>query len=204
MWAISGKSALSRSTFHRQACGPSQKARAVSNFGMVSYYGLGNFIHSRIVRKGLDDLDNQDGVSSHSKSDILESQVKGALGSTAAKNYSGDDGIPAKLFKILKNDAVKCCPQYASKFGKPSRGHRTEKVQSSSQFPSKTALKNVQTTGELSSSPILLRLYSKSSNLGFSIAWTKNFQVFKLGRKGRGTRDQITNLHWITEKARKV
>ena len=65
VWTISEKIALSRSTFHRQACGPSQKASAVSNFGMVSYYGLGNFKHRRIVHKGLDDLDNQDGVNSH-------------------------------------------------------------------------------------------------------------------------------------------
>ena len=47
---------------------------------------------------------------------------------------SGDDGIPAQLFQILKNDAaIKCCPQYASKFGKLSSGHRTGKGQFSFQ-----------------------------------------------------------------------
>ena len=74
---------------------------------MVSYYGLGNFIHRRTVHKGLNVLDNHDGVGSHSEADILESEVKWALGSTAAKKDSGGDGIPAKLFKILKKKKKK-------------------------------------------------------------------------------------------------
>ena len=40
---------------------------------------------------------------------------------------SGGDGIPVELFKILKDDTVKCCAEYDSKFGKLSSGHRTEK-----------------------------------------------------------------------------
>ena len=96
------KSALSRSKHHRQGCGPSQKAIAVSNCSVVSYYGLCNFIHRRTVHKGLNVLDNHDGVGSHSEPDILESEVKWVFGRTAAKKDSGDDEIPAKLFKILK------------------------------------------------------------------------------------------------------
>ena len=75
----------------------------------------------------------------------------------------------------------KCCTQCASKFGKPSCGHRTGKGQFSSHFPRRAVLKNVQTTGQLYSSPRLLRLCSKSSKLGFSITWTEKFQTFKLG-----------------------
>ena len=40
---------------------------------------------------------------------------------------SGGDGIPVKLFQILKDDTVRCCTQYASKYGKLSSGHRTGK-----------------------------------------------------------------------------
>ena len=76
---------------------------------------------------------------------------------------------------------LKHCSKYVSKFGKPSSGHRSGKVQSSSQFPRRAVLKNVQTTGQLYSSPRLLRLCSKSSKLGFSITWTENVQTFKLG-----------------------
>ena len=59
---------------------------------------------------------------------------------------SGDDGIPVELFQILKDDAVKCCTQYASKFGKLSSGHRTGKAQFPFQSHRKAMPKNAQTT----------------------------------------------------------
>ena len=55
-----------------------------------------------LYKKDLQDPDNHDGVGSHSEPDILESEVKWVFGRTAAKKDSGDDEIPAKLFKILK------------------------------------------------------------------------------------------------------
>ena len=57
--------------------------------------------------------------------DILECEVKWALGSITTNKASVGDGIPVELFQILKDDAVKCCTQYASKYGKLSSGHRT-------------------------------------------------------------------------------
>ena len=51
--------------------------------------------------------DNHDGVITHLKPDILEYEVKWALGSITTNKASGSDGIPAELFKILKDDAVK-------------------------------------------------------------------------------------------------
>ena len=97
---------------------------------------------------------------------------------------------------------LKCCIQYVSKFGKLRSGHRTGKGQSLSQLQRRAVLKNAQTTRQLHSSPMLVRLCSKSSKLGFSSTWTKNFQKFKGFRKGTGTRVQITNIFWIIEKAR--
>ena len=64
---------------------------------------------------------------------------------------SGGDRIPAKLFQILKDDAVKCCTQYDSKFGKLSSGHRTGKGQFSIQSQRRAMPKNVQTTTQLHS-----------------------------------------------------
>ena len=75
----------------------------------------------------------------------------------------------------------KCCTQYVSKFEKSSSGHRTGKGQSLSQFPRRTILKTVQATRQLHLSPMLVRLCSKSSKLGLSSIWTKNFQMFKWG-----------------------
>ena len=70
--------------------------------------------------------------------------------------------------------------QYVSKSGRPSSGHGTGRGQSSSQFPRKVVLKNIQTIGQLHSSPMLIRSCLKSCMLGFSIMQTKNFQMFKL------------------------
>ena len=56
-------------------------------------------------------------------------EVKWALGSIIMNKASGGDRIPGKLFQILKDDAVKCCTQYASKFGQVGSGHRTGKGQ---------------------------------------------------------------------------
>ena len=72
--------------------------------------------------------DNHDGVNTHLEPDVLECEVKWALGSITMKKASGGDGIPVELFQILKDDVVKCCTQYASKSGKLSSGHRTGKV----------------------------------------------------------------------------
>ena len=70
---------------------------------------------------------------------------------------NGGDGIPAELFQILKDDAVKCCTQYASKSGKLSSGHRTGKGQFSFQFQRKAMPKNAQTTAQLHSSHTLAK-----------------------------------------------
>ena len=68
------------------------------------------------------------------------------LGSITTKKASGGDGVPAKLFQILKDAAAKCCTQCASKFGKLNSGHRTGKDQFSSfQSQRKTMPKNVRT-----------------------------------------------------------
>ena len=60
-----------------------------------------------LYKKGLDDLDNHDGVVTHPESDILECEVKWVLGSITTKKASGSDGIPGEKFKILKDNEVK-------------------------------------------------------------------------------------------------
>ena len=64
-------------------------------------------------------------MSTRLEPDILECEVRWALGSITANKASGGDGIPAELFQILKDDAEKYCTQYASKFVNLSSGHRT-------------------------------------------------------------------------------
>ena len=62
--------------------------------------------NTELYKKGLNDLDNLDSVT-HLQAGILESKVKWASGSTAMNKASQGDGIPAKLFQILKDVAVK-------------------------------------------------------------------------------------------------
>ena len=72
---------------------------------------------------------NHGGVITNLKPDILESKVKLTLGSITMNKASGVDGIPAELFQILKDHAVKVHTQYASKFEKLSSSHRIRKDQ---------------------------------------------------------------------------
>ena len=60
-----------------------------------------------ITKNCLNDPDNHDGVVTHLDFDILESEVRWALGSLTTNKASGGHGIPAELFKILKDDAIK-------------------------------------------------------------------------------------------------
>ena len=95
----------------------------------------------------------------------------------------------------------KYCTQYASKFGKLSSGRRTGKGQFSFQSQRKTMPKNAQTTAQLHSSHTLVML--KILQVRPQQYVKQELPDVQAGfRKGRGTRDQIANIHWIIEKAR--
>ena len=110
-----------------------------------------------LYKKDLHDQDNHDGVITDLEPDILECEVKWALERITLNKASGGDGIPVELRQILKDDAVKCCTQYASKFGKLSSGHRTGKGRSSFQSQRKAMPKNAQTIAQLYSSHTLAK-----------------------------------------------
>ena len=99
-------------------------------------------ITEELYRKDLHDPDDHSGVITHLEPDILECEVKWALGSIAVNKVSGGDGIPVELFQILKDDAVKVLHSMSSKFGKLSSGPTTGKGQFSFQSQRKTMPKN--------------------------------------------------------------
>ena len=107
-------------------------------------------------------------------------------------------------FKSSKMMLCKCCTQYASKFGKLCSGHRTGKGQFSFQSQRKAKPKNVQTTAQL--------LISHASKVMLKILQARLQQYVNRVLvdvqagfiKGRGTRDQIANIHWIIEKTGKL
>ena len=96
-------------------------------------------------------------VITHLEPDILECEVKWALGSIATNRASGGDGIPVELFQILEDNAVKVLHSYTSKFVKLSSGHRTGKAQFSFRSQRKAMPKNAQTISRLHSSHMLIK-----------------------------------------------
>ena len=75
-----------------------------------------------LYKRSLNDPDNDDGVIIHLEPDMLECEVKWALGSITANKASGGDGIPAELFQILKDDAVKVLHSICQQIWKTEQG----------------------------------------------------------------------------------
>ena len=75
-------------------------------------------IHKRTVQKNLHDQDNHNGVITHLEPDILEREVKWALGSITMNKAHGGDGIIAELLQILKDEAVKVLHSICKKIWK--------------------------------------------------------------------------------------
>ena len=98
-----------------------------------------------------------DGVITYLEPGILECEVKWAWGSITTNKATRGDGIPSDLFRILKDEAVRCCTQYASRFGKLSSGLRTGKGRFSFQSQRKTMPKNVKSTSSLHSFHMIAR-----------------------------------------------
>ena len=110
-------------------------------------------IHSRTIQKDLHDPDNHDGVIPHLESDILEYEVKWALGSITLNKASRGDGIPVELFQVLKDDALKVLHSVCQQIWRIQQWpHRTGKGRFSFQSQRKAMPNNAQTTVQLHSS----------------------------------------------------
>jgi len=102
--------------------------------------------YTELYKKDLHNPDNHDGVIPHLESDILECEVKWALGSITMNNASGCDGIAVELFQILKDYGVKVLHSICQQIWKTQQWPRTGKGQFSLQFQRKAMPKNAQTT----------------------------------------------------------
>ena len=112
---------------------------------------------AELFKKDLHDPDSHDGVVTHLEPDILECEVKWALGSITTNKASGGDGIPVELFQILKGDAVKVLYSICPQIWKTQQWPRTGTDQFSFQSQRKAMPKNVQTTTQLHSSHMLVK-----------------------------------------------
>ena len=101
--------------------------------------------------------DNHDAVITHLEPDILEYEVKWALGSITMNKASGGNGIRVELFKILKDDVVKVLHSICQQVWKTHQWSWTKKGHFSFQSQRQSMPKNAQTTAQLSSSHTLVK-----------------------------------------------
>ena len=156
-----------------------------------------------MCKKELHNLDNHDGVITHLEPDILECEVKWALESITTNKASGGDGIPVELFQILKDDAVKMLHSICQQIWKtqqwPQDWKRSIFIPISKKGNAKEC-SNYRTIVLIShASKVMLKILQAR----FQQYMTSELLDVQAGfRKGRGTRDQIANIHRIIEKAR--
>ena len=147
------------------------------------------------MQKDLHDWDNHDGVITHLEPDILECEVKWALGSITMNKASGGDGIPIELLQILKDDALKVLHSVCQEIWKTRQWPQDWKGQGNAKECS-----NYCTIALIShTSKVILKV------LQARLQQYVNYEIPDVWagfRKGRGTRDQIANIPWIIEKAR--
>ena len=156
-----------------------------------------------LYKKDLHDPDNHDGVISNLESDILECEVKWALGSITMNKASRGDGIPVELFQILKDDAVKVLHSICQQIWKTQQWPQDWKRSIFIPIPKKGNAKEC-------SNYCTIVLISHASKGMFKIIQAKlqeymNWELpdVQAGfRKGSGTRDQISNICWIIKKVR--
>ena len=139
----------------------------------------------------------------HLQPDILECELKWALESITTNKASGGDGIPVELFQILKDDAEKVMHSICQQIWKTQQWPQDWKRSVFIPIPKKGNAKQCPNY-------CTFELISHASKIMFKILQARLQQYVnhelpdvQAGfRKGKGTRDQIANIHWIIKKAR--
>ena len=139
----------------------------------------------------------------HLEPDILECDVKWDLGSITMTKASGGDGIPVELFQILKDDAVKMLHSICQQIWRTQQWPQDWKMSVFIPIPKKGNAKecsNYHTIALIShASKVMLKILEALLQQYIN----QELPDVQAGfRKGRGTRDQIANIHWNIKKAR--
>ena len=159
--------------------------------------------YTQLYKKDLHNPVNYNGVITHLEPDILECEVKGALGSITTNKASGGDGIPVELLQILKDDAVKVLHSTCQQMWKTQQWPQDWKRSVFIPIPKKGNAKEC-------SNYCTITLISQASKVMLKILQARLQQYVNRElpdvqagfRKCRRTRDQIANIHWIIKKAR--
>ena len=142
-------------------------------------------------------------VVTHLQPDVLQCEVKWALGSITTNKAGGGDGLPIELVRILKVDAVRVLHSICQQIWKTQQWPQDWKRSVFILIPKKSNAKecsNYHTIALIShASKVMLKILQARLQQYMK----QKFPDVQAGfRKGRGTRDQIANIRWIIEKAR--
>ena len=156
-----------------------------------------------LYKKDLHDPDNHDDVITNLEPDILQCEVKWALGSITTNKASRDDGIPVELFQILKDDAVKVLHSICQQIWKTQQWPHDWKRSVFIPAPKKGNAKEC-------SNYHTITLISHASKVMLKIVQARLQQYVNCEipyvqadfRKSRGARDQTANICWIIKKAK--
>ena len=157
-----------------------------------------------LYRKHLHDPHNHDCVITHLEPDILECEVKWALGSITMNKAGGGDGIPVELFQILRDDAVKTLCSTCQQIWKSQQWQQDWKKSVFIPILKKGNAKECSNyhINALISHTCKIMLNILQARLQQYV--NRELPDVQAGfSKGRGTRDQIANIHWSIKKARK-
>ena len=131
-------------------------------------------------KKGLNDPDNHNGVVTHLEPHILACEVKWALGSITTNKASGGDWIPAELFKILKDDAVKVLHSKCQQIWKTQQWPHDWKRSVFIPIPKKGNDKECSSYHTIALISPVSKVMLNILQARFSSTWTENFQTYKL------------------------
>ena len=148
-------------------------------------------------------LNKHDGVITHQEPDILECEVKWALESIITNKAGGGDGIPVKLFQSLKDDAVKVLHSICQQIWKTQQWPQDWKRSVFIPILKKGNPKECSNYRTIALISHASKVMPKILQARLQQYLNRELPDVQAGfRKGRGTRDQIANVHWIIEKAR--
>ena len=153
------------------------------------------------TKKDLNDPDNHDDLITHLEPDILQCEVNWALGSIAMNKISKGGGIPAELFEILKDDAVKMPHSICQEIWKTQQWPQDWKRSVFIPIPKKGNAKecsNCHTAALIShASKVMVQILQ----VRLQQSMNQELPDVQSGfRKGRGTKDQFSNIHRIIKK----
>ena len=158
-----------------------------------------------LYKKDLHDPDNHNSVTTYLEPDILEFEVKWALGSITMNKAIRGDGIPVELFQILKDDAVKVLLSVCQQIWKTQQWPQDQKRSIFIPITKKGKAKECSNYRMIAFISLAHKVMIKNLQAMLQQYVNHKLPEVQAGfKKGRRTRGHIANIHWIIEKSKRV